>query len=127
MLVFSIFLHIPLSPLRFLQGSPNASPLLQAASSACEVVWDRGLLTRIGLCHGIAGNTYAFLSLHRALQAFSTPTPSLSAPSSHQPAFPHYQQQQQQALWRARAFASFLLCFRPADGYLPKLGQYRYL
>ncbi|XP_002534246.2 lanC-like protein GCR2 [Ricinus communis] len=38
---------------------------LQAAMEAAEVVWNRGLLKRVGLCHGISGNTYVFLSLYQ--------------------------------------------------------------
>ena len=38
---------------------------LQAAIDAGEVVWNRGLLKRVGICHGISGNTYVFLSLYR--------------------------------------------------------------
>ncbi|KAJ6950237.1 hypothetical protein NC651_004030 [Populus alba x Populus x berolinensis] len=38
---------------------------LQAAMEAGEVVWNRGLLKRVGMCHGISGNTYVFLSLYR--------------------------------------------------------------
>ncbi|KAG4161414.1 hypothetical protein ERO13_D01G053300v2 [Gossypium hirsutum] len=38
---------------------------LQAALDAGEVVWKRGLLKRIGICHGISGNAYVFLSLYR--------------------------------------------------------------
>ncbi|XAR55488.1 hypothetical protein NMG60_11035566 [Bertholletia excelsa] len=38
---------------------------LEAAVNAAEVVWNRGLLKRVGLCHGICGNTYVFLSLYR--------------------------------------------------------------
>eukprot|EP00667_Euglena_gracilis_P011449 EG_transcript_11704 len=39
---------------------------LQAAARAGECVWQRGLLRKgTGLCHGIAGNAYAFLSLYR--------------------------------------------------------------
>ncbi|OIV92418.1 hypothetical protein TanjilG_23018 [Lupinus angustifolius] len=37
----------------------------QAAIDAGEVVWKRGLLKRVGMCHGISGNTYVFLSLYR--------------------------------------------------------------
>ncbi|WJX68372.1 transcription factor [Trifolium repens] len=37
----------------------------QAAEEAGEVVWKRGLLKRVGICHGISGNTYVFLSLYR--------------------------------------------------------------
>ncbi|XP_055824058.1 lanC-like protein GCR2 [Solanum dulcamara] len=38
---------------------------LEAAREAGEVVWKRGLLKRIGICHGISGNAYVFLSLYR--------------------------------------------------------------
>lgn len=38
---------------------------MQAAVDAGEVVWNRGLLKRVGLCHGVSGNTYVFLSLYR--------------------------------------------------------------
>ncbi|KAK6785476.1 hypothetical protein RDI58_018931 [Solanum bulbocastanum] len=38
---------------------------LEAAREAGEVVWRRGLLKRIGICHGISGNAYVFLSLYR--------------------------------------------------------------
>lgn len=33
--------------------------------NAAEVVWNRGLLRRVGLCHGISGNAYVFLSLYQ--------------------------------------------------------------
>ena len=51
---------------------------------AGEVVWNRGLLKRVGVCHGISGNTYVFLSLYR-----------LTGNVEH--------------LYRAKAFACFLL------------------
>ncbi|CAL5390694.1 unnamed protein product [Camellia sinensis] len=38
---------------------------LKAAVDAGEVVWNRGLLKRVGICHGISGNTYVFLALYR--------------------------------------------------------------
>ncbi|KAJ1271975.1 hypothetical protein BS78_06G167700, partial [Paspalum vaginatum] len=38
---------------------------LDAASDAAEVIWNRGLLKRVGICHGISGNAKAFLSLYR--------------------------------------------------------------
>ncbi|KAM0997744.1 hypothetical protein ACFX2C_007596 [Malus domestica] len=38
---------------------------LRAAIDAGEVVWNWGLLKRVGICHGISGNTYVFLSLYR--------------------------------------------------------------
>lgn len=37
----------------------------EAAIDAGEVVWNRGLLKRIGICHGISGNAYVFLSLYQ--------------------------------------------------------------
>lgn len=57
---------------------------LRAAISAAEVVWNRGLLRRVGICHGISGNAYVFLSLYRL---------------THNEEF----------LYRAKAFACFLL------------------
>ncbi|KAI3686277.1 hypothetical protein L1987_79951 [Smallanthus sonchifolius] len=39
--------------------------LRKAALEAGEVVWERGLLKRVGICHGISGNAYVFLSLYR--------------------------------------------------------------
>lgn len=39
--------------------------LLRAAEIVSDVVWKRGLLRRVGLCHGISGNAYVFLSLYR--------------------------------------------------------------
>ncbi|XP_059660953.1 lanC-like protein GCL2 [Cornus florida] len=38
---------------------------LEAAVHAANVVWNRGLLKRVGICHGISGNAYVFLSLYR--------------------------------------------------------------
>jgi hypothetical protein len=44
-------------------GSSTGS-YLAAASRAADTLWERGLLRKgVGLCHGIAGNGYAFLSL----------------------------------------------------------------
>ncbi|XWS52036.1 hypothetical protein CRYUN_Cryun11dG0032800 [Craigia yunnanensis] len=56
---------------------------LQAAVDAGEVVWKRGLLKRVGICHGISGNAYVFLSLYRLTGNV-------------------------EYLYRAKAFASFL-------------------
>ena len=43
--------------------------LLESTEAAAEVVWARGLLTKgHGLCHGVSGNAYAFLSLFRHTQ-----------------------------------------------------------
>ncbi|KAL6975818.1 LanC-like protein gcl2, variant 2 [Sarracenia purpurea var. burkii] len=57
---------------------------LEAAIDAAEVVWNRGLLKRVGICHGISGNTYVFLSLYRLTG-------------------------NKEFLYRAKAFACFLL------------------
>lgn len=40
---------------------------LVALREAAEVVWQRGLVRKLGLCHGIAGNMYPFLALKRVL------------------------------------------------------------
>ena len=40
---------------------------IEAAKKCANVIWYRGLLKKgYGLCHGIAGNTYAFLALCQA-------------------------------------------------------------
>ena len=40
--------------------------LLKAAQESCDVVWERGLILKgAGLCHGVCGNAYAFLSLRQ--------------------------------------------------------------
>ncbi|XP_018851069.1 lanC-like protein GCR2 [Juglans regia] len=62
----------------------GADEFLQAAVEAGEVVWHRGLLKRVGICHGISGNAYVFLSLFR-----------LTGNAKY--------------LYRAKAFACFLL------------------
>lgn len=57
---------------------------LHAAEEAAAVVWRRGLLKRVGICHGISGNAYVFLSLYR-------------------------QTRRAKYLYQAKAFACFLL------------------
>lgn len=48
------------------QTAAPKEQILAAAKKAADVVWERGLLTKgLGLCHGISGNAYAFLSLYR--------------------------------------------------------------
>lgn len=43
-----------------------SSALLDAARRAGEVVWERGIILKgYGLCHGITGNAYTFLTLYR--------------------------------------------------------------
>ncbi|KAL1567144.1 transcription factor [Salvia divinorum] len=61
----------------------KAEEFAQAAIEAGDVVWNRGLLKRVGICHGISGNAYVFLSLYRLTGK------------------PEY-------LYRAKAFACFL-------------------
>ncbi|KAL0320689.1 UNVERIFIED_CONTAM: LanC-like protein GCR2 [Sesamum radiatum] len=61
----------------------GSEEFLQAAIDAGEVVWNRGLLKRVGVCHGISGNAYVFLSLYQL---------------TGKPEF----------LYRAKAFACFL-------------------
>lgn len=61
----------------------SSKDFLQGAVDAGEVVWNCGLLKRVGLCHGISGNTYVFLSLYRITGRV-------------------------EYLYRAKAFASFL-------------------
>ncbi|XP_062201471.1 lanC-like protein GCL2 isoform X2 [Phragmites australis] len=56
----------------------------QSAAEAAEVIWNRGLLKRVGICHGVSGNAYVFLSLYR-----------LTGNADY--------------LYRAKAFACFLL------------------
>lgn len=37
---------------------------LNAAVKFADIVWQRGLLTKgYGLCHGVSGNSYTFMSL----------------------------------------------------------------
>lgn len=57
---------------------------LEAVTESAEVVWNRGLLKRVGICHGISGNTYVFLTLYRLTGNM-------------------------EYLYRAKAFACFLL------------------
>ncbi|CAI9109531.1 OLC1v1009365C1 [Oldenlandia corymbosa var. corymbosa] len=44
---------------------PNDREFRDAAIEAGEVVWKSGLVKKVGLADGVAGNTYAFLSLYR--------------------------------------------------------------
>ncbi|BFI43145.1 hypothetical protein MPTK2_8g15510 [Marchantia polymorpha subsp. ruderalis] len=47
------------------QVFPEEEEFRSAALEAGDVVWERGLLRRVGLCHGVSGNAYVFLALHR--------------------------------------------------------------
>lgn len=47
------------------QVLPGEPVFRQAAVEAAELVWKKGLLRKVGLCHGISGNAYTFLSLYR--------------------------------------------------------------
>ncbi|CAA6664999.1 unnamed protein product [Spirodela intermedia] len=44
---------------------PEDPDFRDAAVEAGEVVWRRGLVRKVGLCDGTAGNAYSFLSLYR--------------------------------------------------------------
>lgn len=46
---------------------PEEPDFKKAAVEAAEVVWERGLLRKVGICHGISGNAYTFLALYRLL------------------------------------------------------------
>ena len=70
-------------------GDGKPERWLEAARKSADDVWSRGLLGKgNGLCHGVAGNGYAFLALHRVTG-------------------------EQFFLYRARAFAHF--CLGQAD------------
>ena len=83
---------------------------LLASREAADVVWQRGLVRKVGLCHGIAGNIYVFLALRRAEQ--------------HALRLGHAQaseQRPERALHRARAFGSFLILGPTLAGASPSL------
>lgn len=48
-----------------LQVFPSDREVRDAAIEAGEVVWKSGLVKKVGLADGVAGNAYAFLSLYR--------------------------------------------------------------
>ena len=49
-------------------GAIGRDRLVDVATRAAAVVWERGVLRKgNGLCHGVAGNAYAFLTLRRLL------------------------------------------------------------
>lgn len=44
----------------------NEPKYLSACQTAADLIWEKGLLRKgPGICHGIAGNGYAFLMLHK--------------------------------------------------------------
>ena len=52
------------------QAFPREAVFLEEALRQGELVWRYGLLKKgPGLCHGVAGNAYCFLAVHRALHA----------------------------------------------------------
>lgn len=101
-----------------------------AAVEAAEVVWQRGLLTKLGLCHGVAGNAYAFLAVRRiALQiareaagasgasaaaASSAGSSSAGAAADRSAQAAGWSELAELSLRRARCFASFLVFGPPA-------------
>jgi lantibiotic modifying enzyme len=47
----------------------NDNTYLQSAEKAANCTWERGILTKgLMLCHGVSGNTYMFLNMHRRTQ-----------------------------------------------------------
>ncbi|XP_073396751.1 lanC-like protein GCL2 isoform X2 [Physcomitrium patens] len=50
-----------------LEVFPVDNCLGEAAEAAADVVWERGLLRRLGICHGVSGNTYVFLAMYRSI------------------------------------------------------------
>lgn len=85
---------------------------VKAALVAGEGIWERGLLKKgPGICHGVAGNAYAFLLLHQLQPDVSRllPPPPL-LPSSPQPLLPStpVRVQEPKHLSRALAFARFM-------------------
>lgn len=67
------------------QVFPKERDFREAAIEAGEVVWKSGLVKKVGLADGVAGNAYAFLSLYR-----------LTGDAVYEE--------------RAKAFASYLFC-----------------
>lgn len=64
LLLLSIPRHLPLPWQVFKEDK-----YLKEATECAEVVWHRGLLRKgYGICHGTAGNAYAFLSLYKLTQ-----------------------------------------------------------
>ena len=57
---------------------------LSAAVDSAELVWKRGLLRKgHGLCHGVAGNAYAFLQLYKTIKSDPKPTKDDPAPARY--------------------------------------------
>ena len=56
---------------------------LHAARAASDVGWERGLVRKVGLCHGVAGNMYAFLALRKAELITGEAVGSVHSSSSH--------------------------------------------
>lgn len=65
MCVVCRFVHLSYSLLLLHQVFPEDREFRDAAIEAGEVVWKNGLLKKVGLADGVAGNAYAFLSLYR--------------------------------------------------------------
>lgn len=56
---------IAMSLCKAAQVLPAEPVFRQAAIEAGESVWKKGLLKKVGLCHGVSGNAYTFLALYR--------------------------------------------------------------
>ena len=58
-----------LAGMHTLFGSRMPHDFVHLMPLSSDNIWQRGLLKKgLGLCHGIAGNGYAFLSVYRATQ-----------------------------------------------------------
>jgi lantibiotic modifying enzyme len=72
-------LSMMLATMHAVFGSECPQEFQQFMKKSLEVVWQRGLLKKgIGLCHGIPGNGYAFLSALRATSQHSFYAQALS-------------------------------------------------
>jgi hypothetical protein len=74
---------------------------LLSLREAAGLTWSRGLLRRLSLCHGVAGNLYVFLALRRVLLGAAQVAGHVQAGEAEEEAA--------RALARAQAFAMFLL------------------
>ena len=78
--------------------------LIEAALRAGAVIWERGVLRKgNGLCHGVAGNAYAFLALERVLRLSGSQGGDDGTEAANMKAAA------EQQLLRARCFAALLV------------------
>ena len=75
------------------------------ALAAADVVWQRGLLRRASLCHGVAGNLFAFLAAARVARGLAEEATQAGPPSDQAARWLAAAAQQER---RARCFARFM-------------------